>query len=121
MRISADDIYKTAFCCHAGHFEFTIVPFGLKTAPNFFQREMNKIMAGLIGVCVFVYIDDILVFSKNEAEHTKCVFGLPDVKSIGYVLNKDGIQTDPDKVTTISNLPTPTLIKDVRSLLGITN
>ena len=71
MRISADDIYKTAFRCHAGHIEFTKVPFSLKTAPNFFQREMNKIMAGLIGVCVFVYIDDILVFNKNEAEHLR--------------------------------------------------
>ena len=59
MRVAEQDI-------HAGHFEFTKVPFGLKTAPNFFQREINKIMAGLIGVCVFVYIDDILVFCKNE-------------------------------------------------------
>ena len=141
MRVAEDDIHKTAFRCHAGHFEFTKVPFGLKTAPNFFQREMNKIMAGLIGVCVFVYIDDIIVFSKNEADHlrhlrlvfdrlrqvglklkpTKCAFGLPEVKLLGYVLNKDGIQTDPDKVSAISNLPTPTSIKDVRSLLGMTN
>ena len=141
MRVAEQDIHKTGFRCHSGHFEFTKVPFGLKTAPNFFQREMNKIMAGLIGVCVFVYIDDILVFSKNEEDNlhhlqqvfdrlrqvglklkpTKCAFGLPEVKLLGYVLSKDGIQTDPDKVTAIANLPTPTSIKDVRSLLGMTN
>ena len=126
MRVAEQDIHKTVFRCHAGHFEFTTVPFGLRMAPNFFQRDMNKIMAGLIGACVFVHIYDILVFSQNEAEHlrhlqqvfdrlrqvglrlkpTKCAFGLPEVKLLGYVLNKDGIQTDPDKVTAISNLPT---------------
>ena len=103
MPVAEADIHKTAFRCHAGHFEFTKVPFGLKSAPNFFQKEMNTILADLIGKCVFVYIDDILVFSKNETDHirhlqlvfdrlrnsglklkpTKCAFGLPEVKLLG--------------------------------------
>jgi len=141
MRVAEEDIHKTAFRCFKGQFEFKKVPFVLKTAPNFFQQEMNFILSDLIGVCVFVYIDDILVFSKNEEDHlhhlqlvfdrlrkvglklkpTKCSFGLPEVKLLGYVLNSEGIQADPDKVAAIADLPTPTTIKEVRSLLGMTN
>ena len=102
---------------------------------------MNFILSDLIDVCVFVYFDDILVFSKNEEDHlhnlqllcdrlrkvglklklTKCSFEFPEVKLLGYVLNSEGIQTDPDKVAAIADLPTPTTIKEVRSLLGMTN
>ena len=69
MYVAEEDFPKTAFTCNARHCEFKKVPFGLKTAPNFFKKEINKIFADLIGKCVFVYIDDILVFSKNEKEH----------------------------------------------------
>ena len=111
--------------------------FGLKSAPNFFQKELNKILTDLIGKCVFVHIDDILVFSKNDTDHirhlqlvfdrlrnaglklkpTKCAFGLPEVKLLGYVLNADGIKTDPDKVAVIANLLPPTTVKETRSFL----
>ena len=141
MRVAEEDIHKTAFRCHVGQYEFTKVPFGLKTAPIFSQQEMNFILSDFIGVCVFVYIDDILVFSNNEEDHlnhlqlvfnrlrkvglklkpTTFSFGLPEVKLLGYVLNSEGIQTDPDKVAAIADLPTPTTIKEVRSLLGMTN
>ena len=65
MYVAEEDIPKTAFTSRAGHYEFKKVPFGFKTAPNVFKKEMNKVLADLIGKCVFVYIDDILVFSKN--------------------------------------------------------
>ena len=55
MPVAEEDKHKTAFRCHLGHYAFNKVPFGLKSAPNFFQREMNKILADLIGKCVFVY------------------------------------------------------------------
>ena len=71
MPVAAEDKHKTAFQCQLGHYAFNKVPFGLKSAPNFFQREMNKIWAYLIGKCVFVYIDDILVYSKTEQDHVK--------------------------------------------------
>ena len=115
LPVAPEHIHKTAFKTHNGLYEFRRVPFGLKSAPNFFQREMNKILYDLLGTCVFTYIDDILVFSKNAADHTrhlqqvfdrlrtaglrlkptKCAFGLPEVKILGYVLNKNGIQADP--------------------------
>ena len=141
MPVAEEDKHKTAFRCHLGHYAFNKVPFGLKSAPNFFQREMNKILADLIGKCVFVYIDDILVYSKTEHDHikhlqlvfdklrdaglklkpTKCAFGLPEVKLLGYVLNADGITTDPDKVDVIAKLKPPTTVKEVRSMLGMCN
>ena len=141
LPVAEEDIHKTAFKTHHGLFEFKRVPFGLKSAPNFFQREMNKILSDLIGKCAYVYIDDILIFSKSEAEHihhlklvfdklrsaglklkpTKCSFGLPEVKLLGYVLNKDGIKADPDKVAAIVNLKPPTTVKEVRSILGTCN
>ena len=141
MPVAEEDKHKTAFRCHLGHYAFNKVPFGLQSAPNFFQREMNKILADLIGKCVFVYIDDILVYSKTEHDHikhlqlafdklrdaglklkpTKCAFALPEVKLLGYVLNADGITTDPDKVDVIAKLNPPTTIKEVRSMLGMCN
>ena len=69
MPVAEADKHKTASRCHLGHYAFNKVPFGLKSAPNFFQREMNKILADLIGKCV--YIDDILVYSKTEQDHVK--------------------------------------------------
>ena len=71
MYVAEGDIPKTAFTCHAGHYEFKKVPFGLKTAQNFFQKEINKVFVDVIGKCVFVYIDDILVFSKKEKEYVR--------------------------------------------------
>ena len=131
LPVAPEDIHKTAFKTHNELYEFRRVPFGLKSAPNYFQREMNKILYDLLGACVFVYIDDILVFSKNTADHTrhlqqvfdrlrtaglklkrtKCAFGLPEVKLLGYVLNTDGIQADPDKVKAIAQLKPPTTVK----------
>ena len=55
MSVAEEDIPKTTFTCHAGHYEFKKVPFGLKTAPNFFQKEMNKVLADCIGKCVLLY------------------------------------------------------------------
>ena len=89
----------------------------------------------------FVYIDDILVYSKTEQDHvkhlqlvfdklrdaglklkpTKCAFGLPEVRLLGYVLNADGITTDPDKVDVIAKLKPLTTVKEVRSMLGMCN
>ena len=62
---------KTAFICHKGLYEFNVLPFGLVAAPGKFQHIMNTILAPLIGVCVYVYLDDIIVFSKNKDQHKK--------------------------------------------------
>ena len=140
LPMEEESIAKTAFRCHMGHYEFLRMPFGLTNAPSVFQRTMDKILASLIGKCVMVYIDDIVIYSKIMDDHlahiqlvfdclrkaglrlkpTKCSFGLPSVKLLGYIVNKDGIAADPEKIQAIQNLAPPTDIKGVRSFLGMT-
>ena len=99
---------------------------------------MKTIVADLIGKCVFVYIDDFLVYNEHDhVKHlqlvfhklkdagqlnpTKCAFDLPKVKLLRYVLSADGFKTDPDKVDLIAKLKPPTTAKEVRSVLGKCN
>ena len=67
--IKESDRFKTAFTCRYGTFEFNVMTFGFKNAPAHFQRSMNLLLADLLDVCVLVYMDDILIFSKTADEH----------------------------------------------------
>jgi hypothetical protein len=71
-----ESIPKTAFRCQRGHFEFLVMPFGLCNAPAVFQRTMDKVLAGLIGICCMVHLDDLVIFSKDakQHEHLQLVF-----------------------------------------------
>lgn len=137
--VAEEDIEKTAFTCHLGLFEFTRLPFGLANAPAVFQRTMNKVLSGLIGKCCMVYLDDIVVYSQDEDSHandlaavfdrlrqaglalkpSKCAFGLESVELLGYIINKDGIKMNPEKVKAIQELSVPRDVKEVRSFLGM--
>ena len=140
IRLDQETIPKSAFVCHRGLFEFLKMPFGLATAPSWFQRIMDTVLEGLIGKICLVYLDDIVVFSPNEEDHlkhlqlvfdrlrsaglrlkpTKCHIGLKQIKLLGHVVSADGISSDPEKVKAIQLLPTPTNIKQVRCFLGMT-
>jgi hypothetical protein len=65
------DIPKTAFSCRYGTFEFLVMPFGLSGAPGTFQRMMNQVFFELLDEGVVCYLDDILIYSKNESDHVK--------------------------------------------------
>ena len=71
VNIEPADIHKTAFQSHFGLFEYTVLPFGLCNAPSTFQRLMNEVFQDKLDIFVTVYLDDILVFSANPAEHDK--------------------------------------------------
>ena len=136
-----EDIPKTCFCTHVGNFEFLRMPFGLKNAPGQFQRVMNKVLAGLIGRVCYVYLDDIVIFSRNPTEHAehlqqvfsrlrdanlkikrkKCFFAKSSVDLLGYHINKEGIAPQSEKVSAIRNMTAPTDKTAVRSFLGMTN
>ena len=139
--IDPRDQEKTAFISHKGLFEFTRLSMGLSNSSSAFQRAMEVVLKGLIGSFVFLYIDDILIYSKSEAEHVnhiqlvfdrlnqynlrlnpaKCVFGLTEVKLLGYIVSEQGLRADPDKVSAIARMSAPDSVAQVRSLLGMTN
>ena len=138
--IREEDKEITAFACHRGLFEFNVTPMGLKTSPGHFQSIMNDIFKDLLDVCICVYMDDIVIYSKNintHAKHLQMVFdrlrkaGLKlhprkgefaksQIKLLGYIVNKDGIMTDPAKTEAIRNMAPPKSVKELRSFLGAT-
>ena len=69
VRIAKGDEWKTAFRTRYGSFEWLVMPFGLSNAPAAFQRFMNDIFADMLDVSLFVYLDDILIYSDDENSH----------------------------------------------------
>jgi hypothetical protein len=137
--MNPEDQDKTAFICHRGMFRFKSMPFGLVNAGATFQRLMDVAMAGLhLNICL-VYLDDIIVFSETEEEHLervkkvlerirvaglklkpeKCTLMQKSVSFLGHVVSGDGISTDPEKIRAVTEWPTPSRVKDVRSFLGL--
>ena len=139
IRVREEDIPKTAFVTRYGSYEYTVMSFGLTNAPATFSRLMNYIFMDYLDKFVVVYLDDILVFSKNEEEHaehlrlvleklrehqlyakfSKCEFWLPEVTYLGHVISKDGIAVNPERVQAILDWTPPKNVKQVRSFLGL--
>jgi len=71
VHIKEEDIYKTAFRIRYGHYEFVVVPFGLTNAPTTFMCLMNSVLHPYMDKFMIVFIDDILIYSKNGEEHVK--------------------------------------------------
>ena len=71
VRIKEEDIYKTTFRTKYGHYEFVVIPFSLTNAPTTFMCLMNSVLRPYLDKFVIMFIDDILVYSKNEEEHAK--------------------------------------------------
>jgi hypothetical protein len=127
LRIKDEDVYKTGFVTPFGHFESLVMLFGLTNAPAEFQTMMNELFRELIGVSVLVYLDDIVVYSENPADHpdhvrsvlqilkdnnlfcnlAKCQFIMSFVTYLGYILSSDGLSMDPEKLASIASWPIP--------------
>jgi hypothetical protein len=141
LRIKEGEEWKTAFRTRYGLFEYAVMPFGLTNAPASFQHLMNHVFRDMLDVSVIVYLDDILVFSKNEADHElhvrevfkrlreyglyakadKCEFDTRQVEFLGFVVSPEGISMDKAKVQAVQEWPRPQNIKDVQSFLGFAN
>ena len=120
-----------------GLYEFCRMPFGLAGAPSSFQRLMDKTLQGLSFVTI--YLDDILVHSKNIDTHRehldivfkrlldagltlrgeKCHIGMSTVQYLGHVFSATGMSSDPRKVQVVVDWPTPTDVTEVRQFLGL--
>ncbi|KAK8934132.1 hypothetical protein KSP39_PZI014431 [Platanthera zijinensis] len=140
IRVRAEDIHKTAFRTHDGHFEFLVMPFGLTNAPTTFQATMNDLFRPVLRKHVLVFFDDILVFSPTWQEHLvhvrrtfttlrshrmvinqkKCSFDMTSVSYLGHTISSNGVAMDIDKVQAVLHWPTPTSLRDVRGFLGLT-
>ncbi|GJS90078.1 putative reverse transcriptase domain-containing protein [Tanacetum coccineum] len=114
LRVQGEDIPKTAFRMRYGHFEFTVMPFGLINAPTVFMDLMNRVCKPYLDKFVIVFIDDILIYSKSKEEHevhlklvlemlkkeklfakfSKCKFWLQEVHFLRHVVNSNDIHVD---------------------------
>jgi hypothetical protein len=139
LKIKDSDVPKTAFRTRYGHYEFLVMPFGLTNAPAAFMDLMNRVFQLYLDQFVVVFIDDILVYSRNRNEHeehlrvvlqilrerklyakfSKCEFWLDRVGFLGHVISGDGISVDPTKIEAILNWNRPTSVTEVRSFLGL--
>ncbi|KAK1617035.1 hypothetical protein QYE76_022552 [Lolium multiflorum] len=139
VRMHPDDIAKTAFRTHHGHYEFLVMPFGLSNAPATFQALMNDVLSPYLRRFVLVFFDDILIYSASWAEHlqhvaiifnelrahrlhlkrSKCSFGTTSVAYLGHVISADGVAMDADKVAAVAAWPTPQSPRALRGFLGL--
>lgn len=141
VRIREEDEWKTAFNTPLGHFEYLVMPFGLTNAPAVFQAMVNDVLCDFVNRCVFVYLDDILIFSKTLAEHQvhvrqvlqcllencllvkgeKCEFHVTSVVFLGYVIKRGNLRTNLEKVRAVVEWPTPPNHWQLQHFLGFAN
>ena len=139
LRVKEDDVPKIAFRTRYGHYEFLVMPFRLTNAPTAFMDLMNGVFRPYLHQFVVVFIDDILVYSKDAQEHehhlrtvlqtlrenqlfaklSKCDFWLKEVSFLGHIVSVEGIRVDPVKIEAIVNWKPPRNMTEVRSFLGL--
>jgi hypothetical protein len=139
LMINPADRYKTAFSTPDGHYEFVRLPMGLKNSPSIFQRVMNLVLTDILGKYAFIYIDDIVIYSKSAEDHlkhleliferlerhglkvkfSKCQLMQTQIEYLGFLVGKDGLHVNPKKVAAVRNFPTPTDVKAVQAFLGV--
>lgn len=141
LRVAHGHGWKTAFKTPWGLYEYLVMPFGLANAPACFQRLIQSILSEYLDVFCYVYIDDILIFSKTRQEHTdhvtktlsklqdhglfpsaeKCCFYQQEVTFLGFIVSTTGLRMDPAKLDTIAKWPYPQNIRKLYRFLGFTN
>ncbi|GJX63964.1 putative reverse transcriptase domain-containing protein [Tanacetum coccineum] len=139
LRVLEEDIPKTAFRTRYGHYEFQVMPFGLTNAPAVFMDLINRMCKPFLDKFVIVFINNILIYSKNKKEHeehlkavlellkkeklyakfSKCEFWIPKVHFLGHMIFSQGIHVDPTKIESIKDWESPKTPTKIRQFLGL--
>ena len=139
LRVRETDIPKTAFITRYGHFQFTMMPFGLTNVPATFMDLMHRVFQPYLDQFVVVFVDDILIYSQSEWEHvdhlriilqllrdhqlyakfSKCKFCLTEVRFLGHVVSASSVSMDPEKVEAVMSWERPKSVFEIRSFLGL--
>ena len=134
-----EDISKTAFRTHQGHYEFRVMPFGLCNVPSTFQATMNQLYQPFLRKFIIVFFDDVLVFSKMMTDHLvhlehafqlllsgkfslkriKCTFSQTQLEYLGHIVSGKGVEPVPEKLQAIQEWPLLQMVKALRSFLGL--
>ncbi|GKB31285.1 putative nucleotidyltransferase, ribonuclease H [Tanacetum coccineum] len=140
LRVRDEDIPKTAFRTRYGHYEFQVMPFGLTNTPAIFMDLMNRVCKPYLDKFMIVFIDDILIYSRNKEEHanhlriilellkkeklyakfSKCDFWIHIVQFLGHLIDNQGLHVDPAKIEAVKNWTSPTTPTEIRQFLGLT-
>uniref|UniRef100_A0A8C7Y809 ribonuclease H n=1 Tax=Oryzias sinensis TaxID=183150 RepID=A0A8C7Y809_9TELE len=141
IRMKEGDEWKTAFHTPLGHYEYLVMPFGLTNAPAVFQRLVNDVLRDFLNRFVFVYLDDILIYSENLTQHEqhvrqvltrllenqlfvkleKCEFHVDHVQFLGYIIEPGHIRPDPAKIEAVANWEPPSSRKKLQQFLSFAN
>jgi hypothetical protein len=136
-----EDRHKTAFSCNIGHFQCVRMMFGMCNSGATFQRAMNNMLGGARWKYALCYVDDIIIYSATFEDHikhlrsvlqcciksgvtlkpSKCVFGADELKYLGHIISREGVQPDPSYTASVSKFPEPRTPRQLRSFLGMTN
>ena len=139
VRLAEADIHKSAFRTRYGHYEYTVLPFGMCNAPATFMRLMHDVFMPYLDEFVIIYLDDICIYSKSEEEHeehlrkvlellrkhqlyakpSKCAFGVQEIEFLGHIVSDKGISMDPAKVRVVVEWPDLTNAKEVLQFKGL--
>lgn len=129
----------TAFRTRFGHYEYTVLPMGLCNAPGTFMHVMNSVFRKQLDRFLLVFLDDIFIYSANEAEHlvhlrealevlranrlflkpSKCEWMKTEVEFLGHRIGREGLSVDPHKIDAVRDWPVPGDVSQVRSFLGL--
>lgn len=139
LRVREEDIPNTAFRTRYGHNEFQVMPFGLTNAPAVFMDLMNRVCKPYLDKFIIVFIDDILIYSRNKEEHaehlktildllkkeelyakfSKCDFWIRTVQFLGHVIDSQGLHVDPAKIEAVRDWAPPKTPTEIRQFLGL--
>jgi hypothetical protein len=139
MKTRPSDIPKMTFSTRYGLYEFTVMSFGLTNAPAYFMNLMNNVFMEYLDKFVMVFIDDILIYSKNDGDYeehlwlvlqklrdnqfyakfSRCEFWLDEVPFLGHIISNGGISVDPAKVREIIGWKIPSSVTEIQSFLGL--